>query len=327
MKWLAGSLGIALGLAAAAELSARRWLPLDALVYQDSANPKLRFELRPKTQGLKGGTWVQINKDGLRDREIPLEKPPGEFRLLVVGDYFTFGYGVPAEETYLRHLESLLKVPKNLHLTTVNLSMYHYNLDQKLEFLRSRGLPYRPDFVILQVYEDDKDDLEAALVRWVRLKNFLRTHSHLIRWMTEKLFWHRVRSISSPPPTSPSASLQEAAKIREGIREFSALLRQNGIPGMVLNFPNLTFQTYAEQAKARAIQQEFRKVSQGQGLLFYDAGEVLQRHPPHALLLRSHEPHLNARGHRTAAQGITQYLRKPFQHLPQIGLKKPSPVG
>src|SRR5262245_40825317 len=35
-----------------------------------------------------------INSKGLRDDEIPYEKPAGEYRILVCGDSFTLGYTV-----------------------------------------------------------------------------------------------------------------------------------------------------------------------------------------------------------------------------------------
>lgn len=61
--------------------------------------------------GLKGtlscpeySIHIAINSKGLRDREFPYEKPPGTRRVLCLGDSFTFGYGVEADETFAKLL-------------------------------------------------------------------------------------------------------------------------------------------------------------------------------------------------------------------------------
>ena len=63
-----------------------------------------------------------FNKLGLRDREV-LPKKPGEFRICVVGDSFTFGLGVEEEQTFVRRTEQLLRhrsdqvgIPMNIRI-------------------------------------------------------------------------------------------------------------------------------------------------------------------------------------------------------------------
>ena len=52
---------------------------------------------------------VSINSAGLRDDEIPREKPDGEFRILALGDSFTFALGVRLEDIWAQQLERILK--------------------------------------------------------------------------------------------------------------------------------------------------------------------------------------------------------------------------
>jgi hypothetical protein len=47
----------------------------------------------------------QTNSQGLRYKEIPLRKPPGTFRIFVVGDSMTEGTGVQSNETFSAILE------------------------------------------------------------------------------------------------------------------------------------------------------------------------------------------------------------------------------
>jgi hypothetical protein len=51
---------------------------------------------------------ANINSHGLRDEEFSLAKPADRFRILALGDSFTYGHGVRSEETYVKQLEAML---------------------------------------------------------------------------------------------------------------------------------------------------------------------------------------------------------------------------
>ncbi len=57
----------------------------------DSADPEIRKELPPNFDGLMLGAQVKTNSFGMRGPEIPLEKPPGVYRIAVLGDSWSFG--------------------------------------------------------------------------------------------------------------------------------------------------------------------------------------------------------------------------------------------
>src|SRR5690606_25497235 len=51
---------------------------------------------------------LETNSLGLRDDELPEEKRPGTFRIVVLGDSWTVGINVARDETYPARLEELL---------------------------------------------------------------------------------------------------------------------------------------------------------------------------------------------------------------------------
>lgn len=55
-----------------------------------------------------GCITYRTNSLGFRDREFPLDRPPGELRVLCVGDSFTFGLGVEGEDAWPQQLEARL---------------------------------------------------------------------------------------------------------------------------------------------------------------------------------------------------------------------------
>ncbi len=77
-------------------------------------SPDLTFHLcyrgnRRAVMDERGCVRVDINALGLRDRaDLTWEKPVGQRRVVCLGDSFTFGWGVPAELTWVRLVEAAL---------------------------------------------------------------------------------------------------------------------------------------------------------------------------------------------------------------------------
>ncbi|MEE2663734.1 MAG: SGNH/GDSL hydrolase family protein [Myxococcota bacterium] len=105
----------------------------------------------------ESGPRYAINARGFRDRERSLSKPPGSFRILVVGDSVTFGFGVELEETYPSLLESRLResLPG---IEVLNLGVGGYNPYTESALLRGVGLAYEPDLVLVQFCINDLAD-------------------------------------------------------------------------------------------------------------------------------------------------------------------------
>ena len=87
------------------------------------------------------------------DREI--EKPPGAFRIVGVGDGFTYGSGVrfgaavPYEATFLARIEAALAERGGPPVEAINLGIPGYWPEPKALVLRHYGLHYRPDLVLV----------------------------------------------------------------------------------------------------------------------------------------------------------------------------------
>jgi hypothetical protein len=88
---------------------------------------------------------LSSNSRGLRgSSEHAYEKPPGTLRILALGDSFTFGSEVSDNETWTYYLEKL--VPGS---EVINFGVQGYGHDQMLLYLQEEGVKYHPDIVIL----------------------------------------------------------------------------------------------------------------------------------------------------------------------------------
>ncbi len=86
----------------------------------------------------------QTNSRGLRDKEYKLNKTEGIKRIVVLGDSFTWGFGVNNDEIYTERLESILP-----NTEVINLGVTAYQLWQEIIYLKREGIKYHPDIVIV----------------------------------------------------------------------------------------------------------------------------------------------------------------------------------
>ena len=106
---------------------------------------------------------IEINSLGWRDREIPIQKQEGTFRIVVVGDSITFGWGVELEETYVKQLEAILRLKtpdKNYEI--INMGIEGIGLYDALQILKRYGLKFRPDLVLLGFYLNDAKSISPS---------------------------------------------------------------------------------------------------------------------------------------------------------------------
>jgi lysophospholipase L1-like esterase len=106
---------------------------------------------------------THINLYGLRYKEIPLEKPAGIFRILILGDSFAEGKGVGDNEVFSHLLEEALNkqkiYPKRCEVLNAGTDSFVPLLEYL--YLKTEGIKLNPDMVIVFF---DMSDLEQSLV-------------------------------------------------------------------------------------------------------------------------------------------------------------------
>lgn len=104
-----------------------------------------------------GEEWTaRTNSRGLRDEEISIEKPEDTYRILVLGDSYTFGWGLDREERYTDVLERRLNETYDKRIQVVNMGRTDAGMRDFYFILRDRGLKYDPDLVVVSFYSADR---------------------------------------------------------------------------------------------------------------------------------------------------------------------------
>ena len=110
-------------------------------------------------------TKIQINANGLRDQKYPFDKEDNVFRIIVIGDSMTFGWGVEAHDTYPKVLERMLnETAKDIEFEVINISKFGSGPLHFSQFLEYIGLKYQPDLVVVTFFpgNDLSDDLNTS---------------------------------------------------------------------------------------------------------------------------------------------------------------------
>jgi len=97
------------------------------------------------------------NSQGLRYAEIPLRKPDGEFRALMLGDSMTEGWGVESNQTFSALLESQFSTKAHAR-RFINAGLAGRGPLEYGRLLASVGLQYQPDLVVIDLHPNDLTD-------------------------------------------------------------------------------------------------------------------------------------------------------------------------
>jgi lysophospholipase L1-like esterase len=123
-----------------------------------SENPRIRHRQRPDTDVRLMGVPVRTNSVGLRDAPITVERDD-RWRVVILGDSLTFGWGVPVEQTFATLLESRLSEHRPTEV--INFGHVNYNTVQQVNLFIEAGLEYQPDQVVLFYFINDAEPVPA----------------------------------------------------------------------------------------------------------------------------------------------------------------------
>jgi lysophospholipase L1-like esterase len=150
---------------------------------------------------------IASNSLGFRDREIP-PKSADRYRIIVIGDSITWGQGLQELERFTNLLQEFL----GNKYEVFNFGLRAHNMPGHLEVL-DQALPYKPDFILLQLFINDFETVRMDRPRpfpllpptldhsmlsmsityqllntqWVRLQEWLHIRDSYVAYMTENL--------------------------------------------------------------------------------------------------------------------------------------------
>lgn len=138
----------------------------ESIVFNPDSKLKYFYEPKAGEKIIHNPPWLPyevtytINADSLNERfEYGIDKSPGTFRIVTIGDSHTFGHYVNTEDNYPEQLEDALNKKMNCQnikkFEVINLGMMGYDIQYSVHRLKIRGLKYKPDLILWFLKEDD----------------------------------------------------------------------------------------------------------------------------------------------------------------------------
>jgi len=151
--------------------------------------------------------------------ESSLQKPPGTYRVVVLGDSFTMPAGVEQEDAWHTLLENHYnRDSAGRKYEFINFGVAGYSVDQYLATLEYRALKLSPDHVIVGfcLSNDIPQFGERKLPFPYRIKPMTYPYFHCHIWTLAYLVWSKaVASRMGPRPFDCQTLKQELARFRE----------------------------------------------------------------------------------------------------------------
>ena len=264
------------------------------------------------------------NSDGIRDREVDRPAPPGEFRILAVGDSFTFGQGVAFDDCYPQRLQRELNRPGAARrIRVINAGKAAANTDWEFRYLEGRGAVYQPDLVLVQFYANDVEYREYQVDpvsrherrTWLSPINQLFSKSYALFFLRD----HFDRSVEqirrlvySDVPPDYLSTLAERVRQNdfgwrlclESFERLAAWSQAQQVPLVVSLWPHPGEQHEGVTQIHTLLGAHLKRL----GLPSVDLSEVVNRIDPARQIAHSFDHHPSPHYHAAAARRIAEFL-------------------
>lgn len=254
--------------------SAPSSLPIGSGLYRE-ANNSIGFEYTPGWEGVHAGARVHINSAGWRGKDFSPTKLAGTYRILGVGDSFTFGKAVNDEDVFLVQLEGLLNGGEGGRFETLNSGHEGINTVAELQYFNEYGmLSLAPDVVVLGfvVSNDAETTPNRRAYRKLRRTatlplritesdwfSALAERSRIARVLAGGAEWISTKKLSQINAQVILSNYEDGSESWEACRNallgFYDICRQHRIPFILALFPdcssdmNEAFRDYPEEFK------------------------------------------------------------------------------
>jgi len=274
------------------------------------ANPDLSFAHAPNRSAFLMGVPVSINSEGLRDREFSLEKPPGVYRVMMLGDSTTLGWGVRQEDTAAKLLERKLNEalpPGFNHVEVINTGVGNYDTVQEVTYYETIGWKYHPDLVVLVFFINDPEPVP------VEKKGFLIDRSYLIAFATNRIDGVMRHAGVRPDWKTYYASLYDDNRpgfqaCKKALVSLAASTRSHNAKLLVALLPEL-HQINGDSYPFRPAHQKIKDVMAAENAPVLELIDGLKDHgPEETLWVTALDDHPNAKANNLISDQLEQWI-------------------
>jgi lysophospholipase L1-like esterase len=289
----------------------------ESSAHQKSDDPELIYVTRPDY--VADGVRISEAHGILQSSDVPVAKPPGTFRIAVLGDSIAAGHTLRVRHArnFAETLEELLNARGGTsRFEVLNFGTDGYGTLQEARLLETRVSPFAPDLLLVQYCLNDPSNSYTPTVWFIDAK----PRSYLLDFVRRRLgLTPSELSPAHPRYTHGAVDWQRLYEpagaswqgVVRGFARIAAWAKPRGVPVVVVIFPLLLDEPDARaqapllgrihaQVGAAAVQEGFRVL---------DLAPVFGRLPAAELReIPGDQIHPDPRGHELAARAILELL-------------------
>ena len=252
------------------------------------------FDLRPGLQTTFQKVSVRTNSCGMRGVERSINKPGETYRIALLGDSFTFGWGVEEEESFAVKLEKNLNRLSNFkpRFEVLNFGVPGYSTFQEVAQFKQVGSDFNPDAVLVFFIEND-----FGLPFYIR--DIYRPGGILAATEWARLSWQAAdRGIEQ--------QRQQLGKYdaNSALRELSDICRERSIPLYLTINPTKDWEKHYKRLWILRKRRDIKFINMRDDFLQLMQG----RNIPLEALTLPHDPHPSALRHSMYAEALTPHF-------------------
>jgi GDSL-like lipase/acylhydrolase family protein len=273
-------------------------------IKQRSSDPLIGHEHRPLAHAHLMGVDIDTNSFGHRDREIPIARQPGIPRIVMIGDSFIEGWGVPFDQTISKRLERLF-LRDGRTVEVMNTGVGNSGSVQEVERFLQRDARFNPDLAVLNF-----DFRSAIPVPRYGYSGWLVQHSEALVFLTsgsdalQRLFgarkhWDQDYLTLFDGPGWPAA--------KASIHRLAEYCRQHRIQLVIANWPELHDVQHYRLGRITAL---IRQTAADEQVPFVDLLEAVKDQDSAKLWVTPPDPHPNGYANKLYAEYLFPLLRQ-----------------
>ena len=277
------------------------------MLHQRAYVPGLAYELAPHRVYFSRGALIHTNSYGMRDDE-PQPRSDPVHRIVVIGDSFTFGFGISGSETYGNQLERFLNEGyANKEFEVLNLGVGGYSSKDEVSSLYYKGIKWNPELIVLgYTLNDPEIDPIQPLYQYFHEPKWWQYSQVLRLFALSKRQVDILRLGNGDYFRYLHEHPEKWSSVVESFRKIGSISKNKEIPVLVVIFPMIR-----EEHGKYPYRDLHRKVAHAaiqNDLQVLDLYDVFSNYAPSEVILGPPDPHPSEFGHQLAAKAIFDWM-------------------
>ena len=247
-----------------------------------------------------------------RDYYYPPEKAPGVFRVIVVGDSFTFGEKMHFDDNFCKRLERMLNLnERQQKVEVLNWGVSGYSSVQEAELVREAVSKFHPDLVVVQITLNDAELQPFRVTHHYQNKrgkvivtNPLFNYWQSLGYLVRRIYYTRMHEEYITYHTAAFENPASWKLFTGAFQQMQRLTSDRGVPLLAVIFPMMSH-SFDDRYPFHPVHQKIGAALAEQKISYVDLFEDFRGKDPVRLQVEpGQDAHPNEIAHRIAADRI-----------------------